>query len=237
MDKKLPESSDYIVFVDESGSPTLSPMDPHYPIFVLLFFIVRKDAYAESILPAITKLKFEFFGHDLTNLHSWDIRRAKGDFRILQNPARRVQFLSELSALLTEAEFLAIAHIVDKRLIQPSHWLLSSYQVGFSLGLARVAHLLDQMEDSNKLVHVVAEARGHAENRELADHFRWISQDHAMDGDPRFQLKIVPKAINAAGLQLADLCAYPIGRYYLHPDRQNRAFEAIKGKISIARFP
>jgi Protein of unknown function (DUF3800) len=233
-----PQFSDYIVFVDESGSPTLSPVDPSYPIFVLAFCIVNKWAYANQIQPSVSHIKFEFFGHDIVNLHSWEIRRAKGEFRILQNAERRARFMANLSSVLTEADFYTVARIVDKRLIvEPAHHLLSSYQIAFSLGLAQVAHYLDEAGETDKLVHVIAESRGSNENKELSDHFSVIVRDHLIDGSPRFDLKIIPKVTNSAGLQLADLCAYPIGRFYLNPNHQNRPFENIKSKVQIGRFP
>jgi Protein of unknown function (DUF3800) len=229
------EFSDYIVFVDESGSPTLSPLDPDYPIFVLAFCIINKWAYINLIEPAVARLKFEFFGHDLINLHAWEIRRAKGEFRMLQNAERRGRFMESLSRLMTDADFYTVAWIVDKRLAKgsPQH-LMSSYQVSFSLALAYVSKYLDAIGETDKLVHVIAEARGQKENKELYDHFSLILQDHSPVGLPRFDLKIVPKV---TGLQLADLCAYPIGRYYLSPDHSNRPFEIIKNKTFIGLFP
>jgi Protein of unknown function (DUF3800) len=230
--------SDYIVFVDESGSPTLSPMDPDYPIFVLAFCIVNKWAYVNLIKPAVARLKFEFFGHDQINLHSWEIRRAKGGFRMLQNPDLRARFMVSLPQIVAEADFKVIAQIVDKRLIEnPSHHFLSSYEVTFNLGLAQVSFYLDALGETDKLVHIIAEARGEKEDKGLSDYFSWIVQDHLIDGKPRFDLKIVPKVANVAGLQLADLCGYPIGRYYLNPAHRNRPFEMIKDKASIGRFP
>ncbi len=53
MDSKLPNFSDYIVFVDESGSPTLSQVDAAYPIFVLVFCVINKLVYVDKIQPAI----------------------------------------------------------------------------------------------------------------------------------------------------------------------------------------
>lgn len=34
--------SEYLVFVDESGSHAMGNIDPQYPLFVLAFFIVKK---------------------------------------------------------------------------------------------------------------------------------------------------------------------------------------------------
>jgi len=35
--------SNYLVFVDESGSPSMGNIDPDYPLFVLAFLIAKKD--------------------------------------------------------------------------------------------------------------------------------------------------------------------------------------------------
>jgi Protein of unknown function (DUF3800) len=56
--------SEYLVFVDESGSPTMGNIDPNYPIFVLAFLIVKKSDYLSSLTPAIQAFKFKYFGHD-----------------------------------------------------------------------------------------------------------------------------------------------------------------------------
>jgi hypothetical protein len=44
--------SEYLVFVDESGSPTMGNVDPQYPLFVLAFLIVKKSDYVAHITPA-----------------------------------------------------------------------------------------------------------------------------------------------------------------------------------------
>lgn len=107
--------SDYIVFVDESGSPNLTGIDAQYPIFVLVFCIIEKTVYAERIQPAIKKLKFEFFGHDMTVLHANDIRKPKGEFSFLLHPERRAYFMERLSRLIEEAELHIVAHIIHKK--------------------------------------------------------------------------------------------------------------------------
>lgn len=45
---ELVEHSDYLVFVDESGDHHLTRIDPQFPVFVLLFAILRKDDYVEK---------------------------------------------------------------------------------------------------------------------------------------------------------------------------------------------
>ena len=67
--------SEYLVFVDESGSPTMGNIDPQYPLFVLAFFIVKKNDYVGHITPAVQHFKFKHFGHDQVILHERDIRK------------------------------------------------------------------------------------------------------------------------------------------------------------------
>lgn len=66
---------DFIVFVDESGDHGLANIDPASPVFVLVFCIIRKGDYANTIIPALTEFKFRHFGHDQVILHERDIRK------------------------------------------------------------------------------------------------------------------------------------------------------------------
>ncbi len=99
---QLPDFNDYIVFIDESGSPVLDPIDPDYPIFVLVFCVVKKDVYTNAIQPAFKRLKFKYFGHDMTALHSHAIRKPKGEYDFLQDARLREAFLNDLTALFEQ---------------------------------------------------------------------------------------------------------------------------------------
>ena len=44
-------SSDYIIYVDESGDHSLAKINPEYPLFVLALCIVKKSEYADQIVP------------------------------------------------------------------------------------------------------------------------------------------------------------------------------------------
>jgi hypothetical protein len=95
--------SDYIVYVDESGNHGLANVNPDYPIFVLACCIFRKRGYCESIVPAFLDLKFHHFGHDMIVLHSHEIRKARGPFKILVDAELRAAFLSDIDAALERA--------------------------------------------------------------------------------------------------------------------------------------
>ena len=92
--------SEYLVFVDESGSPSMINIDPNYPIFVLAFLIAKKAEYMTIITPAIQKFKFKHFGHDQVILHEREIRRDAGHFSFLKKPSLKQVFLDELTEII-----------------------------------------------------------------------------------------------------------------------------------------
>ena len=60
----------FTVYLDETGDHTLELVDKEFPIFVLVMVICDNDNYIHSIVPAIYRLKFDFFGHEGAILHS-----------------------------------------------------------------------------------------------------------------------------------------------------------------------
>jgi hypothetical protein len=118
----VPDFSDYIVFVDESGSPVLDGVDPTFPVFVLACLLVRKDHYADEIVPSLQKLKFEFVGHDQLILHERDIRRQQKDFAFLQlNQDTRTRFLEKVNALVQATTADVVAAIINKPRLQEKY--------------------------------------------------------------------------------------------------------------------
>ena len=86
---ELSDFSDYIVYADESGDHGLVSINPEYPVFALVFCVIRKDDYTSALVPAFQSFKFETWGHDAVILHEQEIRKSKGDFTILlTNPAK-----------------------------------------------------------------------------------------------------------------------------------------------------
>jgi hypothetical protein len=106
--------SDYIVYVDESGDHGMDTMDPSYPIFVLAFCVFRKDEYATKVVPAVQKLKFKYFGHDLIILHEHEIRKQSGPFKILRDRVLREAFIHDVTSIMDELPFTVLAAGVYK---------------------------------------------------------------------------------------------------------------------------
>lgn len=212
--------SDYIVYVDESGDHNLLSIDPEYPIFVLSFCIFRKDEYAQSITPAVRRLKFETFGHDMAILHEIDIRKRTDLFSRLRKEARE-DFLSSLTDIIEGADFKLVAVVIDKhklkaRYASPVH----PYHLAMGFGLERIYLHLKNVGQANRLTHLVSEARGSKEDAELELEFRRMRDGQNIFNKPLpFELVVADKKTNSEGLQLADLTARPIGLSVLRPEQ------------------
>jgi Protein of unknown function (DUF3800) len=235
-DGALSEFSDYIVFVDESGSPTLSPIDPNHPVFVLVFCVIKKSVYCDVIQPAIKRLKFEFFGHDMTVLHSADIRKRRGEFNILMNQKKREAFLERLDGIIISSDVNITASVIDKTaLVDEGLGHKNPYHIGMDMCLLRLDRYLRDNHQDGKLTHIIAEARGKAEDKDLMAAFEHSVSEFSKlmpkFGSMKFKLQFAEKKINSAGLQLADLFGHPIGRHVINPSQPNHAFDIVKDKI------
>lgn len=228
--------SDYIVFVDESGDHSLAVINPDYPLFVLALCIVPRTAYIEQITPAVRRLKFELFGHDLVVLHEHDIRKKKGPFALL-NKERRDRLMEQLTEIVAAAPITLVTVVIDKvlhkaRYVAPDH----PYHLALKYGLERVHDFLTMQGQGDRTTTVVCEARGAKEDKEIELEFRRVC-----DGDNRsarpYPLSIVvaDKKTNSEGLQLADLVARPVGLHVLRPNQPNRAWDVLGAKLFTGR--
>lgn len=231
-----PNSSDYIVFVDESGDHSLESINPQWPLFVLCFCIFPVDRYVQEVTPAIRSLKFDFFGHDLVILHEHDIRKKKGAFSQL-NKEVRDDFLNRLTDIIAATEMTMIAVVIDKvkhkaKYSQPEH----PYHLAMQFGLERLADFLAIKGQQSRETRVICEARGAKEDAELELEFRRVCDGANRDRkNYPFSILIADKKTNSEGLQLADLTARPAGLAVLRPNQPNRAWEVLRAKLFAGR--
>ena len=176
--------SDYILYADESGSPVLDGVDPTYPVFVLVFLLVEKSHYAETLVPALQRLKFDFVGHDQLILHERDIRRQSGDFAFLQASAeQRTAFLERINALVAGADFKLICAVIHKQELKEKYtdpW--SPYDLALMFCMERALRVLTENGQEGRQVHVVFESRGKKEDRHLELQFRRVADGEVQLG-------------------------------------------------------
>lgn len=225
--------SDYVVYVDESGDHSLERIDPDYPVFVLALCVFHKRHYAEKIIPAVEKLKFNYFGHDSVVLHEHEIRKQKGEFAFLSHKPTRREFIARLSSIMEASNFILMACVVDKTRLSRNEGTGSNpYHIALDICLEILREFLMEKDQAHLQTHVVVECRGKKEDAELELEFRRIC-DGENPGNRQLPFNIIfaDKKTNLTGLQLADLVARPVGLNYIRPGQANQAFELLKKKI------
>lgn len=225
--------SDYVVYVDESGDHSLAKIDQDYPVFVLALCVFHKRHYAEKIIPAVEKLKFNYFGYDSVVLHEREIRKQSGDFVFLSDKTTRKHFMGQLSSIMEASNFVLIACVLDKHSLSKSAGADSNpYHLALGQCLEALREFLAEKGQDQYKTHVVVECRGKKEDAELELEFRRIC-DGANSGGYilPFDVVFADKKTNLTGLQLADLVARPIGLSHVRPGQANQAFEMLKPKF------
>lgn len=220
--------SDYIVYVDESGDHSLASIDEKYPVFVLALCVFHKRYYACEAVTAIEQFKFRHFGHDLVVLHETDIRKERGVFRFVGKPQKQ-EFMEELHALVDGMRFILITAVIDKRQMKES--VANPYHLALGFCLETLADLMAEKDQHEALTHIVVEARGAKEDKDLELEFRRYCASDRATKLPPFELIFADKRTNSSGLQLADLVARPIGLSVLRPTQPNRAFDVLRQKF------
>ncbi len=224
--------SDYIVYVDESGSPHLPKIDPNFPFFVLAFCIFEKAVLAERVVPAVVQFKFRHFGHDQVVLHEREIRMRSGPFGILNDKNREQVFLDELTDVVDRAPFTVVAVVLDQQKLVARYQVPPRpYEFALMLGLERVCMFLKERGQQSRSTHVIFERRGDREDKELELEFRRLTGGgNAMCSEVPIEVLFAHKRSISTGLQLADLVARPIGNGVRFPGQRNRALQVIQSK-------
>lgn len=230
-------TSRFIAFFDECGDHSLTKINPELPVFALCTVIVEREAYARAIVPEVAEFKLRYFAHEGINLHSRDIRKAEGPFTILQNAQVRQQFMDELTQLIERLPFTVFSTVIHKHAHKTRYGdsARNPYDVALEYSFERILHFMESHQET--ALPVIAEARGKNEDNELRASFhRLMTEGTYYNKAERFRKLACPisfrrKQDNIAGIQLADLCAYPVARKVLKPDAENRAYAIIEPKF------
>lgn len=226
--------SDYIIYADESGDHSLTSINPQNPVFVLVFCIFDKRQYVERAVPAVQRLKFDFWGHDCVVLHSHEIRKATGEFNILLNHNTRQDFLARINGLIEEIPVTVIAAVIDKqRHVRRYSDPANPYEIALTFCMERLHRWLGEHGQADRQTHLIVECRGAAEDRKLELEFRRIADGRNARNEamPNLDIRFMDKKHNSTGLQIADLFAHPIGRHVINPAQPNRAYELVETKF------
>ena len=217
----------YRIYIDEVGNPDLESSDnPNHRFLSLTGVIVELDHAEKVIHPQIESIKRKYFrSHpdDPAILHRKEIVNAKPPFECLRDEAIREDFNNDLLNLLIAWNYIVITVCLDKKAHKETYqkWRYDPYHYCLAVLLERYVFFLNR---HSCFGDVMAESRGGKEDIRLKTSFHRLWESGTEYVDPEQfqraltsnQLKIKPKTVNIAGLQLADLIAYPSRNQILH---------------------
>ncbi len=215
-----PSAPRYRLYVDESGDHTYKKLDTvgHRYLALLGVWFRQSDYYLE-FARALDEFKNKLFGErpdDPVILHRSDIINRHGAFGVLREDNKRQAFDDGLVNLIDQAQFKMVCVLLDKQSHQqqyvdpfhPYHYCLA----------AMLERYVGWLVYKNIVGDVMAESRGGEEDLQLKQAYRRVYESGTQHfSHEKFQLgltskdiKIRPKRVNIAGLQLADVLAYPV---------------------------
>ncbi len=235
-DKSLKKRPGFIAFLDESGDHSLENIDSTFPVFVLSLVLVKRERYINAIIPELNQLKLKYWDHEGINFHSRDIRKKQGAFSELVGRGTFSPFLEDLSNLMTTMEYELFSIIIHKEKLTKKYKQADNpYELSLKFLMERVVYCVNKRNVT--ALPIIAEARGKNEDNQLkAVFFDLISR--GTEDIPKekvqqcqFTIQFEKKITNIGGIQLADLCAYPCGRYAIDPEKNNPAFDIVQQHI------
>ena len=214
------------LYVDESGDHTYHKLDESDKRYLgLIGCIIEDGYYRETFHPALEKLKQTYFPHspdDPVILHRRDIMNKNGPFWRLRDVGRKEAFNVDLLTFLEKQEYRIIMVVIDKKIHLERYGKAAFHPYHYCLAvlLERYCGFLKFFGAKGD---VMAESRGGKEDMHLKDAYRciyndgtgWRLHDFFQDTLTSKEIKLKPKNTNIAGLQLADLLAYPLKREIL----------------------
>ena len=235
----------YHFFLDESGDHGLTYIDPNFPLF-LLAGCLFSDKQFQSISKEINTFKMSFFKTTSVVLHSRDIRKCDGAFQVLFDLEIKKSFYKRLNKIIQNSLFSIISVAIDKKKLIEKYGKGANnpYTICLSHILERLIFCTDNFNPSSQ-VEVYIEKRGKKEDMQLLAHYNKITDlgTYHVNSD-RFKNRIVNfsmllKRENNVGLQVSDLCAYPLARHVLNSSEpyipyqiiENKLYKSGKGKI------
>ena len=242
--------SDYIVYVDESGDSNWKAA-PEYPLLCLNYCLFEKNYYLDKLLPRFNRLKFKYWGCDNIVLHERDLRKPdkikdpamKSKYEFLTGETR-IEFMEEMSNLVTEAEFKCFCVIIDKERVPDEYRAYDPYNIALSRGFRQVYEFLSAEAplQLGKELHFVFEKRGQDSDQSLSRAYQQILLQGALTGIvsnydfSQFRLELMDKKANATGLQIADLTARPIGNHYLYSEGRKEKVDLRAAEILLPKM-
>jgi hypothetical protein len=229
--------ANYFFFLDETGDHGLAFIDKNFPIFLLCGCLIREDALRD-IEARINQFKRDYFKTTGVILHSREIRKCEGAFQILFDLELKAKFYKDLNRILGRGQYSLIGSGVNKEehVKRYGKGARDPYALSLFFVLERTIFYLNTA-DKTSTVEILVEQRGKREDGQLLAHFNSILDQgtyYVPSGNFKARVRRLSfhaKKENIVGLQIADLCAYPLARHLVSPSEPYVPFDIIKGKL------
>ena len=219
------DGSKYRLYVDEIGNHDLDKRrkTPAERYLALTGVILDLDYVRTTVSPPLEDLKARHFGShpdDPIVLHRRELIDKKKSFAVLRDPAKCAAFDADLMAWVRGLDYSVITVVIDKWEAYRRYGEATRHPYHYCM-VIMVERFVLEMRARKAVGDVMAETRGGAEDRTLkAEYTAAYERGSPTLRKERFQahlttkdLKIRPKSANIAGLQLADVLAYPAWRF------------------------
>lgn len=216
----------YRIYIDETGNHDMTHADDPNQRFLALTGVILESEYNTSVFqPELEKIKRQFFKHDPdvpVIFHRKEIINRRPPFEPLREADVEARFNQTILDGLERWQYRVITVVIDKKAHRDQYavWRYHPYHYCLAVMLERFVLFLHY---GNHRGDVMVESRGRAEDEKLKDSFQRLyinGTDHVpaerwQERVTSAELKIKPKTVDIAGLQLADLIAHPSRREIL----------------------
>jgi len=146
-------------------------------------------------------------------------------------------FYKRLNQILEQEDYTIIAVAIQKQNYIDKYGKISDdpYELSLSFLLERALMHTDGSVHNN--IHIKIESRGKKEDSILQKRYnRLLDNGSSHIESNRFKekfnkMEFVKKIENDIGLQIADLCAYPVARHIINPKEPYPAYDIVKKKF------
>jgi hypothetical protein len=227
----------HYLYLDETGDHGLSFIDHNFPIFLLCGCLFNLKEI-ENTEKKFNLFKQKYFNTSNVILHSREIRKCEGSFQILFDLNLKAEFYEDMNLIIKNSKFKIIGVGINKEeyIKRYGKSAKDPYALSLSFIIERLIFYLDELNKEEE-VEIIAEKRGVKEDKKLLSQFNstldlgtyYLSSDRVKKKIEKFEFKL--KKDNIIGLQVADLCAYPLARHLLNSGEPYIPFRIIEEKI------
>lgn len=217
------------IYIDESGDHTYHHLDSLASRYLSLTgVVIESELYRTQLQPEFEKLKQSHFPHSPDEpviLHRKEMINREGIFGALRDADRDQAFTADLVRFLSAQDYAIYTVVIDKKAHTDRYGKAASHPYHYCLTvlLERYRGFLTAEGGRGD---VMAESRGGTEDMELkkvyqelySDGTQFLSAQSFQGVLTSRELKLKKKIANIAGLQMADLLAYPIKQDILTKD-------------------